>query len=247
MQPSGTYPALHLAAGLIACVLAVGICVRHRLRSPSRSSDYLIGAVAWVVAVAAKVALALLVFGALRRVFGEELPLRVSIPTTGLLTGLTECVLLLLLARASRWRAAHWDSQVALGLGFGCFEALALGIPMVLGALAGFVPEWLDPAVAGPLQAALSDPLRPLTFLFERAIAVPVHVLACVLVLRSVAAGRPALFGWGFLLKSAIDAVPSHVIPEFALQLIYGAFGIGSALVLLRLGRSWRTEPAPRA
>jgi hypothetical protein len=225
-------------------VLALGACLVHRFRHGARATAYVSGSVLWVVSVAAKVALALAVFGSLRRIYGEAIPLVVSIPATGLLTGVTECTFTWLVARRPSWRGAGFDWGVALGLGLGCFEALALAVPMLFASLLGLVPDQLDPQDARALLEGFADPHRPFTFLWERAIAVPVHVLSTVLILRSVRVSKAALFWWGFALKSALDAVPAERIPELPLQAIYGAFGIASTLAFLRFSRAWRAGTA---
>jgi hypothetical protein len=115
-------------------------------------------------------------------------------------------------------------------------------LPLALGALAGYVPGWFAPDDAPSLLAGLSDPLRPIAFLWERAIALPVHVLTCVLILRSVREGRPPLFWLAFLLKCLIDAVPAERSSKLGLEPIYGLFGLGSALLLLRIARRCKTN-----
>src|SRR5262245_27211805 len=227
-----------------AILLALATCLVHRVRRGTRSMDYLVGASVWIVAVGAKIVLAMAVFAGLRQLCGEAIPLAVSVPATGLLTGMTECTFTWLVARTRSWRGASFDSSVAFGLGFGCFEALALAVPMFLGSLLARLPDLLEPEDARALAEGFVDPHRPFTFLWERAIAVPVHVLSSVLILRSVRVSRASLFWWGFALKSSLDSVPSERIPELPLQAVYGAFGVTAVLAFLRLSRAWRPDVA---
>lgn len=238
MPPASTIWPFLLSSALVI-VLAAGICVGHRLRGATRAADYVHGALTWIVSVALKVVLAVVVFTLLRRLFGGELPVWLVLPAIGLLTGVTECGLTFLVGRTRRWRTAPWPALVGFGLGFGCFEALALAVPLLLAALAGWLEVPLPPEEAAQLLSTFADPWRPLTFFHERAIAVPVHLLASVLLLRAAQTGRSSLFWAGFLVKSAIDAVPAgDALSEPVRQAIYAAFGVLSLLGFLRLARS---------
>ena len=84
---------------------------------------------------------------------------------------------------------------------------------------------------------------RPFTFLLERVVVVPVHVLACVLIVMAVSSGRQSLFWWSFALKSAIDAVPTDgEIPVLLLEGIYVAFGIACLAALMKLKTSLHAQ-----
>jgi hypothetical protein len=184
-----------------------------------------------------KLLLAVLLFGGLHTVFAGQPPLIATLLATGLLTGATECAGTYVVARTNRWRRARWDSVAAFGLAFGCFEAAVLAVLLLLTVLAAQFPGQLEPPEAQAVREALSDPHRPLTFLVERAIAVPVHLLTSVLILRAAQTGKMSLFWWGFLLKSLIDAVPAGELPVPVLEGIYLAFGLFSLVAFLRYSR----------
>lgn len=234
----------YLLSCALVIVLSLGLCVGHRLRNDTRASDYLHGALTWVVSVALKIVLAIAVFTLLRRLFGGDVPLWLLLPVTGLLTGVTECALTFLVGRTRRWRTAPWSAGVGFGLGFGCFEAIALAVPLLLAALTGWLGVELPPEDSAQLMASFTDPWRPLTFFHERAIAVPVHLLASVLLLRAAQTGKSSLFWAGFLVKSLIDAVPAgDALSEPARQAIYAMFGAGSLLAFWYLSRSRLRRP----
>lgn len=223
----------------LVIALSLGVCVAHRRRNGTRASDYLHGALTWIVSVALKVVLAVAIFTLLRRLLGGEVPLWLVVPVTGLLTGVTECTLTFLIGRTPRWRTASWSASVGFGLGFGCFEAFVLAVPLLLAALAGWLGVPLTADESAQLMATFDDPWRPLTFFHERAIAVPVHLLASVLLLRAAQTGRHSLFWAGFLVKSLIDAVPAgEALSEPVRQAIYAAFGVASLLGFLHFARA---------
>jgi uncharacterized membrane protein YhfC len=145
-----------------------------------------------------------------------------------------------LVARTKRWRRASWDSTVAFGLAKGCFEAIVLAAFILLLAVVGACHRQLKPEDAQTVLAGLADPYRPLTFLIERAVAVPVHLLSPVLIIRAAQVGRSSLFWLGFGLMSLVDAVPD--LPVATLEAIYVVFGVASCLVFLRYSSAVRAR-----
>ncbi len=217
----------------LVLLLAIVICLFHRLKRRTVWTDYAYGAGTWIATVVVKILLAILFFYWLRLIFGHPLPLVMTMMATGLLTGATECVGTFFIAKTKRWQTASWDSSVAFGLGFGCFEAAILAAFLLLGVLMALFQDQLSPDDARAIASIFTDPDRPLTFFAERAIAVPVHLLSSVLIIRAVQARRQSLFWWGFALKSLIDAVPADKLTMPILQGIYFIFGAISFVVFL--------------
>lgn len=227
MVLSGTIWAYGASAAVVL-LLTIGLCLLHRLGRKTACADYAYGATIWSVTVAAKFPLAMLTFGSLHILFGRQFPLVVTMLATGLLTGATECVGTFFLAKTKRWRMASWDSVVAFGLAFGCFEAAILAVMILLASISALFSVQLRHEDAQALIETFSDPYRPLTFFLERSIAIPVHLLSSVLIIRAVQVRKISLFWWGFLLKSLIDAVPSEELSMPMIQGIYVVFGLFS-------------------
>lgn len=247
-MPSRATIYLYILSSGSVLLLAVSLCLLHRRRHRTRASDYAWGAGTWLISVALKTVLALGVFGVLALANAGKMSLAVNMVITGLLTGMTECVLTWLVGHFKRWRAATWESVVAFGLGFGCFEAFALAALLLPSAVMAMAPEWLNPQDAKTLLEGLSSTHRPFTFILERAIAVPVHLLASVLLLEAVQRLRISLFWWGFALKSLIDAVPAEgQIPELLLEGIYLLFGIVSLVCFLSFRSAMKTKEPENA
>jgi hypothetical protein len=78
-------------SGGAVLLLGVALCAGHWLKSSASFVDYLWGAGTWSVAVAAKYPLAAVVYGVLYIAFPGGIPLVVDMPTSGLLTGATQC------------------------------------------------------------------------------------------------------------------------------------------------------------
>jgi uncharacterized membrane protein YhfC len=104
-----------------------------------------LGGLAWVVTVAAKVAIALPSNG---RVHRQTQLLRAPWGDTlfniyvGLLTGITEVALVWLFLRHTRFGRARWPQVVAFGIGFGAIEAFLVGAATLASvALAMTIPD----------------------------------------------------------------------------------------------------------
>jgi uncharacterized membrane protein YhfC len=244
---------LWLVSGAVVLVLAAGGCLLLHDRSPSPWTDYLLGAAAWTSSVALKVVAAVFIFGALRSAYGRPLSLPVLMPATGLLTGVFECGVTLAVALLTRLRCAGWNSAVAFGVGFGCFEAVALAAAAVLRGIAGLsAPAITDESTRRQILASMGAWYEPLQLVLDRAISVPVHALATVWIVEAVRARRQSPFWKAFLLKSGIDALPAGAgLHPGLLEILYLLFGLGSLLGLRRARASsaWEsgTEERTRA
>jgi uncharacterized membrane protein YhfC len=223
--------------GAVGCLLvAFAPVVFWRRRHGVRATDYLLGAAAWAATVGAKVVASLAVGGVLYLAFAEAVPLPVEMAVSGLLTGVFEIggtlAAVLLVARL---RTAGWGPAVAFGIGFGAFEALVLAPPLFVSGMTALVAyPGMDAESVRATLANLADTARPLEVVWERAAALAVHTLACVLVIGAVRARRAAPFWGAFVLKTALDSVPPDAgLPRLALQGVYGAFGVASIVLLL--------------
>lgn len=93
------------------------------------------------------------------------------------------------------------------------------GLFVVVRAAAAFAAGVLPPADAQAVVQGLADgsTLALLLLVAERAVALPIRAFACVLIVGAVRPRRARWFAWSFLLKSAVDAVPTNeAFPEAA-------------------------------
>jgi uncharacterized membrane protein YhfC len=247
MKPEAL-PQLWIASGLVVMVGAASACAAFQRRRGARWRDYSVGALGITLAVILKVLAAVALFGALSRFFGGRIPFPVSSVASGLLTGVFEVGLALLMVRATSLRHASWSSALAFGLGFGCFEAGLLGLLAVLrgalGLLLPFLDGLLSPGDLAEIARGMGGWHEPFVLILERIVAVPVHVLACALVVLAVQRRQPGLFWAAFWFKSAIDAVPARGLPEPVLQAVYLVFGLAAWWTLLRLDERFRVQPS---
>jgi uncharacterized membrane protein YhfC len=196
------------------------------------------GAVLWAVSVALKFAFASLSLQPVYRWLNELLPQSCAGPLywsyVGLLTGVFECGIFLVIARLIRRREWSWRDALALGVGFGGMEAMALGLPVALTATQSW--DW----AASPL-----DTLAPA---FERLIALFIHVAAVVMILRALIDRSWKWFALSFIFKSAVDSVAGWLLFSgtsligfpWRCRLIFAPFAVLGVLVLFYLRRRWR-------
>lgn len=125
----------------------------------------------------------------------------------GLLTGVFEVGVTLLVARTWPRMAQTEERAVAVGLGAGGLEALMLGLSALASAMV------IQSGVAGAAQAGAGlaavahTPLPWLVGPTERVMALLCHTASRSLVLMGVAVGRWSFFWYGFLLLTGLDAV----------------------------------------
>jgi uncharacterized membrane protein YhfC len=168
-----------------------------------------LGALAWFVTVAVKVAIALPAnpwihqkTQLLRSPWGDT----VFNIYVGVLTGITEVALVWLFLRYSQFGRARWPQVVAFGIGFGAIEALLVGLgSLVSVALAMTIPDKLpkDALEQVAQSAHLSIQLAPIS---ERIFACLGHLATNVMLFYAVSRRAPRWFWLAFVYKSAIDA-----------------------------------------
>ena len=198
--------------------------------SPRLQAAFVWGALAWLLGGALLKAL----LGAPLAKLNGHVPGPLYWLALGLLTGVFECGVVLLLALCvPGLRRMSWNSAVAFGIGFGALEAAVVSMD-------AFFPEPdLSPTHTIRLSQALTDILAPT---FERVNAMPIHVFACALVLYAVRARRSSAFWAAFAYKTVIDGLPVEKLAPFgpwAMELLYVPFGIAGLIGLLLLARRW--------
>ena len=124
----------------------------------------------------------------------------------GLLTGITEVLMVWLFLRYTRFGRARWPQVVAFGIGFGAIEALLVGVGALASvALAITIPDkFPKDALEKVAQSGhLAIQLAPIS---ERIFACLGHLATNVMLFYAASRRAPRWFWLAFAYKSAIDA-----------------------------------------
>jgi uncharacterized membrane protein YhfC len=125
----------------------------------------------------------------------------------GLLTGVTEILLVWLLLRYSRWGRVSWLKAVAFGVGFGAFEAFYLGMGYLLSIITALTtPQAVTEAALDNLKL-MSNPLFLLGPLIERLGVTLAHVFTSTLLFYGVVSKQSRWLWLAFVFKSLLDAI----------------------------------------
>ncbi len=171
---------------------------------------FILGALAWVITVAIKFAIAIAfnapILRALTRLLSPDPGTVVFDLYVGLLTGMTEVLLVWLVMRFSRLGRATWSSALSFGIGFGAIEALLLGAGSVATILAAILAPQSIPSEALSQLVLVNNPLFGLAPIVERVSTILVHVFSNVLIFYGVARLQWRWFWLAFGVKSLVDA-----------------------------------------
>jgi len=243
-------------SGMIVTALVFAIAARLRLGKVWMA--LLAGAALWAVAIALKfawgattnLAIATYLVGNLGATGGYVFYLYV-----GLLTGIFECGLIWLAARYLPWlRTLDGDQALALGYGFGAFEAFLIGIGALVPTLMSiYAPESLPAEVAAYIKPTDWAIVPAATV--ERIAVIFVHAFTTYAIVYAIRFQRPLFFWMAFAFKSAIDAIaawgqlgfkldsPAHV---WALEAVVAVFGAVSVWGILMMRKRWPAAPSWR-
>jgi len=234
-----------LPARLMVLVGLVPVIILRRCwKTPWRLFG--LGAVLWIVSVAAKLGFALLANKPVGKALHAILP---TFPADlafwlyiGLLTGIFECGIFLLLIKYIRRRQWTWKDATSVGVGFGAVEAITLGIGM---------------AIATTMKSNVSGELNQAVVILwhapvERLVAMAVHAASVVMIIYALTQRKWGWFVASFLYKSGVDAVASFVFlsgadlmkthPWFVELCLFGPFAYAGLCILLVLRRLWNKK-----
>jgi uncharacterized membrane protein YhfC len=238
--------------GMIAVAAAALLLAAGRRRSLWAAAG--IGAGAWAIAVALKLAWAIpmnpIVWRGLDRALGKSAGGPFFWLYVGLLTGVFECGVTLLLVRRTRLRSAAWDEAAAFGAGFGATEALLLGVAQVVAVAATIA--FFDGIPADQKQAvakAYGHPTGAFLPVVERVTAVIAHAFSCVLIVFGVRLRRQRWFWSAFAYKTALDgfaawAVLSFGVKESVVKMAEFEAMVAAFAVVGVAGLAWLRRPA---
>lgn len=218
----------------------------------------LLGAMFWVLTVAAKFTVSIplnpLVFRTLG-VNSEKLFSPGNLAAylyIGALTGIFEAGLSWLILSKGHWGRASWVQALTFGMGFGVIEALTLGLSGLGSALVGLLsPEVLPVPTLGSLagQATLVMGLAPVV---ERLSVILAHIFSCALIFFAIAR-REARWGWlAILYKTLLDTPAGFAAfwgigtaaRIWTIEVVIALFGIVGLWGTLWIARHYPSAPA---
>jgi len=162
----------------------------------------LYGAIIWIVTIALKFAWAVPVNKLLNNWIYTVLPAKIAGPLfwvyVGLLTGIFECGGIYLIIRYSRLKKMSLFESYGFGYGFGCIEAILLGLAQFAAVAAmatGKAPV--------PYIGWLTVPAP----IVERVMTIFLHLFTTLLIIYAIKERKPYLFWLSFLYKSFVDTI----------------------------------------
>lgn len=198
-----------LVGGLGMIAVAIGFIAYALLRRLGWGY-LLLGMLGWVLTVAVKFAFAIPVNPVVLHETAElSEPWKVIslFLYGGLMTGLTEVLLVWIALRYTRLAIVPWSRVAAFGLGFGAIEALLLGIGSLTAALVGILSPEVLPDVALTELAKADRIVVQLAPISERFFTCLGHLATCVMIFYAARVPLTRWFWWALIYKSAIDGV----------------------------------------
>ncbi len=207
-----------LLPGIGMVVVGVAaVIIWHRRGRTGLWFAFVVGALAWTLAVALKFAWAIPFNAPVKRGLEHVLPKIASDPLywlyIGLLTGVLECGIALAFVLRTRLRRANWDAAMAFGIGFGATEAIALGLVSFLGLASAILFFDVLPADAkGKILASLGQAAgHEITFIsipiIERLSTLLIHCFSCVLIVYGIRVRQWRWFWIAFFYKTTVDGL----------------------------------------
>ena len=208
----GISPLLLIAGAGMLFVGAAPIAY-WKIKKKVANRFFLLGAVFWAIAFAIKLVMDFSVTGPIKstlNLFPYTFFLVLWALYFGLRTGLFECAVPYLLAGKSGLSKVSFNEAMAFGLGFGGTEAMVLGavsfLSMSVLILNPSLLAQLSPAQAEVLRVSSENALVvSAAAILERASALLIHALACLLVFAAIAQKKPAFLLEAIVLKAVLD------------------------------------------
>jgi uncharacterized membrane protein YhfC len=186
-----------------------------------------LGLLAWTIGVALKVAWAVPTNKAVLGWFARTLPATlapvVSHAYIGMLTGVFECGLVLLIAWRTRLRQADWAQAMAYGLGKGGGEAAILGLvalfqAVVIAGLGERATSQLTPEQHSAV-VQMATAASACSAIVERLAALAAHALSSVLIVYGLRVRQQRWFWLSFLYLGTVDALAAWGIAVYGSSL----------------------------
>ena len=196
--------------------VAIASVVYWRRRTSLPYRWFWLGAGLWAVAVAIKVAIAILTNPTVFAYLGGILSYPTFVAIGGLYGGLQSslCEIGLTWLAVLIWRNLGRDADraIGIGLGAGAFEAFALGLAAALAVSTTLAGVEKTEAVRQQIDGvAAVNPLFWLIGTAERIIAILCHASSRALVILGAVHHLPWMIFWGFFIFTAIDGIATAV------------------------------------
>jgi uncharacterized membrane protein YhfC len=260
-MPHGPLLWLSLSATAILAGVA-GLVLGLRRRGQVAWVVFALGAGAFVAAQLVHVpVLAALTLVAKGNTLAPGVKLTLNVIVLGGTAGLFEELARYAVLRNFRSRFPRWVDAVGFGIGHGGIEAVLLAVGMgiqrafllfkgdaILEQVQHTAPDKL-PALQQQLhQLHTMGPLLAVLPVWERALAVLLHIALSIMVWKSVQQSRPALLVLAILWHAGIDGLAvlgaSAHVAALTLELGFTALSLGSLAVVLRSRPGAGAEPA---
>ncbi len=230
-----------LLSGFWLMLFAAAAVVLWRRGRPPLWYEFTCGALAWAGSLVLRTAWQIPVNSVAQRVLGDPLFYFYA----GLLIGVFECGVPLLLALRTRLKKADWNQAVAFGIGFGAIQAFLAGAAtfVVMLAVIRFRQHVSPESMAAISDAFGARVLGIPTVMVERLMGMAVHAFAGVLILYAVRTREWRWFWIAFAYKAAIGTFAGWGGLESAAPAAWLAFAVVSLAGLVSLKKRFIALP----
>ena len=191
-----------------------------KVRSKVDVKYFLIGGLLWGIAIAPKLAMDYTLTPRLsiwaKSTYGITGMLIILGIYIGLRTGLFECGFTFLVFSRTSLKNASLKEAIALGVGFGAFEAILIGLPSLMQIVTIILNpsllESLPPAQKEMIESSLNSPTWiAVVPLIERTFTLFAHIFAALLVYISATQCKPSFLFAAILYKTTLDALVPYI------------------------------------
>lgn len=243
------YQALFLSAwvllpGLGMSLVAI-IFILYSLRNGGTWRYLGLGALAWIVTVAVKFAIAAAINPVVSKAIFSQGAFwspgnLVFYIYLGSLTGWTEVLLTWLLLRKKRMGLTPWRKVLAFGVGLGTVEALLLGLSSLsVMSAALLAPQTIPAQTMGTIMIS-SNPFYSLGPVAERFAVIIVHIFCNVLIFYSLLSSKVRWMWLSFAYKSLIDTIAAFA-QVWGVETVAKLWTIEAVIIVFGLAAGWGT------
>jgi uncharacterized membrane protein YhfC len=205
-----------LISGILVILIVIGFTIWWKKSVKAQCRWLFIGAGVWFIGVVMKFIVATYanqpVLASIESLSGKTGYLVIGSVYIGLLTGVFEIGITLVLALLVKRMYENADHALSVGLGAGLVEALLIGFSSLANYFMVITGSAQSEAIMGALaHAAAATPALYLVSSVERFIAILCHMSSRFLVLFALAQRKARYFWVGFLLMTALDAIAGYV------------------------------------
>jgi len=206
--------------GMVVLGLLIPIYYWRKEKIPVKYFGF--GAVIWILATSVKAMMDLTISSTFISYFSGTAAIIVSGLYLGLRTGFLESGLTYFAAIKTKIKEINFKQATAFGLGFGCFEALAIGFLSFINILAFVLAPDLISTLPEGQQTVLLEQLNQPTWIvgaaiIERVATIVIHVFTTILVFYSIRSmDKKYLFisiGFKALLDGMIPIINTYIDP----------------------------------